>query len=103
MRPDHWFPIIQFETSDGTVHTTTFRYGLLKKNWKMNEEVEIAWNDGEERNVYPYKKPIFMKKGIIYLAIGMLLSLLAASYYIPAISMFCSMVKTNFIQGVVYL
>ncbi len=48
VRPDHWFSIIQFETPDKTVHTTTFRYGLLKKDWKIDDEVEIAWNEGEE-------------------------------------------------------
>ena len=65
----------------------------------------IGYIRGTKANVYEKRysqydctiKVDFNGSGsIIYLIIGIVLFLLVASYYIPAISMFCSIVQANF-------
>lgn len=75
VRPDHWFPIIQFEMEDGKCCTSTFRYGGLKSTWMVGEYVKIAWEG--EKTIYPYKAEWLKKKTWIYLMLGIGMLLIA--------------------------
>lgn len=50
-RPDHWFPVIQFEMENGQTAVSTFRYGGFKSYWNVGNEIEIAWEN--EKTIYP--------------------------------------------------
>lgn len=67
-RPDHWFPLVQFEMENGKISTSTFRYGGFKSFWTVGEEIEIAWED--EKQIYPRDVRWLVKKAIAHLLIG---------------------------------
>ncbi|MBR5128367.1 MAG: MerR family transcriptional regulator [Roseburia sp.] len=82
-RPDHWFPLIQFEMENGKNATSTFRYGGLKHLWNVGDEVEIAWED--EKLIYPKDIRWLVKKAIAYLLVGagmLVMSGVLYSYFI---------------------
>lgn len=75
LRPDRWFPLIQYTDQNGTPQAGTYPYGWLKNTWQEGETVEIAWNAYDpakdrrrDRKVYPLNAPWLMKKGLAYLA-----------------------------------
>lgn len=67
-RPDHWFPLIQFEMENGQTVTSTFRYGGFKSYWEIGEELEIAW-DGEKK-IYPCDVRWLLKKAVLHVFAG---------------------------------
>lgn len=69
VRPDHWVPLIQFET-EGEVITTAYRYGWLKNSWHAGDTVEVAWNPGKETRIFPCGDPVIFRKTWSYLAAG---------------------------------
>lgn len=72
VRPDHWVPLIQFDTEGGTV-TTAYRYGGLKTSWHTGDTVSIAWDPEKPKQVYPCGDPVIRWKGICYLLAGAVL------------------------------
>lgn len=80
VRPDHWFPLIRFETEEGKVCTSTFRYGGLKNFWIVGEEVEIVWED--EKIIYPCKAEWLKKKAGVYLLAGIAMIVMAIGIYV---------------------
>lgn len=79
-RPDHWFPLIQFEIGDGQIVTSTFRYGGFKSYWEIGEELEIAWED--EKKIYPRDVRWLLKKAFLHVFAGVaMLAMSGLLYY----------------------
>jgi len=70
IRPDHWVPLVQFE-SEGNTFTAAYRYGGMKTSWGVGDRVQVAWQPGKEAKIYPCSDPILFHKGIIYLTAGL--------------------------------
>ncbi len=79
-RPDHWFPLVQFQTGDGQIHTSTFRYGGFKHFWTIGEELEIAWDD--EKTIYPRDIRWLLKKAVLHLLAGVAMLALSGGIYL---------------------
>ena len=77
VRPDHWVPLLQFET-DGKIITTAYRYGALKNSWKPGQKCTVAWEPGSEQAVYPCGDAAIFRKAWWHLlgGIGLLLLLI---------------------------
>lgn len=73
LRPDAWYPVISYQTEDGTVHTATTRYGAFRNTWKVGEQVNITWEDGKERLVHICGGNVFQKKSYTYILLSFLL------------------------------
>lgn len=69
IRPDHWVPLVQFE-SEGRICTAAYRYGGLKTSWRAGDRIPIAWEPGEEERIYPCGDKILFRKGVLYLTAG---------------------------------
>lgn len=82
IRPDHWIPLIQFE-NEGEIITTAYRYGGLKHSWNPGATLEIAWEPGKEKQVYPCSDPVIRRKAWFYLLSGIFL--LAIFFFAPKI------------------
>jgi len=79
-RPDHWFPLIQFEMENGQTVTSTFRYGGFKSCWEIGKELEIALED--EKKIYPRDIRWLLKKAFLHVLAGVvLLGMSAILYY----------------------
>lgn len=66
LRPDCWYPMIQYTSSEGKRCVGTFAYGGLKHSWAEGEELEIAWDEDGKGYVYPLFAPWLMKKAVAY-------------------------------------
>ena len=73
IRPDCWYPVIQYKNLQGDSHAATFPYGGLKHTWKCGEEVKIAWNPQQPEKVYPLEGTWLRKKAIGYLIVSVIL------------------------------
>ncbi len=73
LRPDCWYPIIQYQTKENEIQIATFRHGGFKNSWKIGDEVEIAWKEGKERLVYAYDGQQLRKKALLYFLFGLLM------------------------------
>lgn len=75
IRPDHWFPLVQFEMPDKKIVTSTFRYGGLKSFWNVGDELEVAWVD--ERTIFPCETKWLKKKAWMHLLLGIVMIVIA--------------------------
>lgn len=71
IRPDHWVPLIQFET-EGRIITTVYRYGWMRRSWQPGSVQEIAWKPGRELQIYPLKDRMILRKALVYFFSGLL-------------------------------
>lgn len=71
IRPDHWFPLIQFQKEDGELCISTFRYGGLKNWWTVGETIDVFWE--EDKLIYPCSVKWLQKKIACYLTVGIVL------------------------------
>ena len=79
-RPDHWFPIIQFEMENGQRAASTFRYGGFQSFWNVGDEIEIVWED--EKTIYPKDVTWLVKKAVVHLLVGIgMLAMSCMLYY----------------------
>jgi len=78
-RPDHWFPLIQFEIETGQTVTSTFRYGGFKSYWEIGKELEIAWDD--EKKIYPRDTRWLLKKAVLHLLAGAAMLVMSGLLY----------------------
>ena len=71
IRPDHWVPLVRFEAEGETI-LTAYRYGGLKGSWTVGQTLPIAWEPGNEKQIYPCADPMIARKGWIYISCGIL-------------------------------
>lgn len=72
IRPDSWYPVLQYKNSQGDIQAATFTYGWLKYTWKCGEKVKIAWNPQQPEKVYPLEGTWMRKKAIGYLIVSVI-------------------------------
>ena len=78
-RPDHWFPIIQYEMESGCMAASTFRYGGFKSFWNIGDEIKVAWED--EKKLYPKNAAWLVKKAVIHLLVGIGMLVMSGMLY----------------------
>ena len=78
IRPDRWFPLIQYQDETGRLRAATYPYGWLKNTWQEGETPEIAWKAynpqkdlRRDNKIYPLHAPWLVKKGIVYLTVAL--------------------------------
>lgn len=74
IRPDHWFPLIQYTDASGKMCSGTFPYGGLKGSWQEGDPVEVGWKPEHPDLLLPLHAPWLIRKGLAYLALAMLLA-----------------------------
>lgn len=82
IRPDCWYPIIQYE-HNGKLRGGTFLYGGLKHTWDEQTEVSIAWDEKEPETLLPLEAPWLRKKAAAYILIGLAAVAASLVYIIP--------------------
>lgn len=95
IRPDRWFPLIQYTDQNGKLQAGTYPYGWRPGTWKEGDTVEIAWNrydpakdQRRDRKVYPLNAPWLKKKALVYLAIvpiGMALTVVFWNWFAASV------------------
>lgn len=70
IRPDHWVPLIQFET-EGRIVTAAFRYGWFRHSWEPGQMVQIGWEPGKEKQIYSLCDDMIDRKAWAYLLSGL--------------------------------
>lgn len=75
IRPDNWYPIIQYTTQDAepSIQAATCPYGAFKNTWIEGETIEIAWNPSKPETVFPIQTDWLKKKALLYALTGILL------------------------------
>lgn len=66
IRPDCWYPLIQYKTQDGRQLAGTFPYGGLRYTWQEETEIEIAWDENRPGYLLPLDGTWLKKKAIAY-------------------------------------
>ena len=66
IRPDCWYPVVQYYTEEGTQLSGTFPYGGMQHSWEEKEEVEIAWNPAQPEYLLPKNAPWLRRKAAAY-------------------------------------
>lgn len=75
IRPDHWFPLIQYTDAAGKTRSGTFPYGGLKGSWQEGDVIEVGWDPKRPGLLLPLHAPWLARKGLAYLALAALLAL----------------------------
>lgn len=66
IRPDCWFPVILYHTSNDQKESATLRYGSFKNTWNIGDEIDIAWDEAMPSLVYPLNRKWITKKVWFY-------------------------------------
>ena len=74
VRPDQWFPLIQYTDETGTPRAGTFLYGGLRRTWQAGDELEIAWAPDAPAQPAPLHAPWLTKKAAAYLLLALVLA-----------------------------
>lgn len=82
IRPDCWYPVIQYQLSDGRNTAGTFCYGGLEHTWYEGEEVEIAWRSANPEQVFPREAPWLRRKAAAYMGCSLALLVIFAGLLI---------------------
>lgn len=70
IRPDCWYPVVQYYAKEGTQLSGTFPYGGMKHSWKEKDEVEIAWDSSRPEYLLPKNAPWLRQKAVVYAVIS---------------------------------
>lgn len=73
VRPDHWFPVLQYRDAGGILHGATLPYGGLKGNFRAGEELEVAYSPKTAEQVLPLHAPWLAAKAAAYALLGLAL------------------------------
>lgn len=87
IRPDHWYPLIQFRDAKGIIRALTIPYGALRNTYKEGDSVSFAMTkDGYQ--ALPMDAPWLKKKAIIYFVCGLAVIVILMTlyaHYFPAL------------------
>ena len=81
LRPDQWFPLIQYTDGSGTPRAGTFVYGGLRRTWQTGDEIEIAWHPDAPAQLAPLHAPWLAQKAAAYLLAAIVLACGAAALW----------------------
>lgn len=80
IRPDHWYPLVQFTDEKGKIRGLTFPYGTLRSTYHMGDTVSFAvTKDGYQ--ALPLEGKWLQKKAIIYFICGLAVIIILMSLY----------------------
>ncbi|MCF0135431.1 MAG: hypothetical protein HUJ69_03310 [Lachnospiraceae bacterium] len=77
IRPDHWFPLVEFTDAADKTHQAIFQYGGLKKSFREGDTVEVSWDKYPER-IAPLSGKWLSRKAAIYGIIGFVMTVVGA-------------------------
>ena len=70
IRPDCWYPVILYHTSNDHKESATLRYGSFKNTWNIGDEIDISWDETNTTVVHPLDKQWISKKIWFYVLIS---------------------------------
>lgn len=73
IRPDCWYPLIQYRTQEGRLMAGTFPYGGLRYTWQEETEIEIAWDENRPGYLLPLDGVWLKKKAIAYVLLALIM------------------------------
>lgn len=80
IRPDHWYPLVQFWDASGKIRALTFPYGAMHGSYHEGQTIRIAVSkDGYQ--ALPLDAPWLKKKAIIYFLCGLAAIVILMSLY----------------------
>lgn len=80
IRPDHWYPLVQFRDENGKIRALTFPYGALRSTYQEGQYIDIAvTKDGYQ--ALPLEAAWLRKKAAIYFVCGLALIVILMSLY----------------------
>lgn len=80
IRPDHWYPLVQFRDESGKIRALTFPYGALRSTYQEGQYIDIAvTKDGYQ--ALPLEAAWLRKKAAIYFVCGLALIVILMSLY----------------------
>lgn len=80
IRPDHWYPLVQFTDNRGNLRGLTFPYGTLRGTYQEGDRIEIAiTRDGYQ--ALPLDAKWLYKKAAVYFIVGLAVVMILMSLY----------------------
>lgn len=80
IRPDHWYPLVQFWDASGKIRALTFPYGALRGTYKEGQKIRIAvTKDGYQ--ALPLDAKWLKKKALVYFIAGAAVIVVMMSLY----------------------
>lgn len=80
IRPDHWYPLIQFRDANGKIRALTLPYGTLRNTYREGDSVSFAMTkDGYQ--ALPLEGAWLKKKAVIYFVCGLAVIVILMSLY----------------------
>ncbi len=71
LRPDHWFPVLQYRDEAGALQAATFPYGALKSSLREGEQLKIAYDPSAPGRALPLQAPWLRRKAAVYAVLGL--------------------------------
>lgn len=80
IRPDHWYPLVQFRDASGKIRALTFPYGTLRNTYREGDSVSFALTkDGYQ--ALPLDAKWLYKKAAVYFIVGLAVVMILMSLY----------------------
>lgn len=73
IRPDCWFPVIQYRDEAGKERSNSFIYGGFRNSWQKGQRIEIAWDPKKPGYIYPLGGKWLTQKAVLYGAVTIVL------------------------------
>ena len=73
LRPDHWYPILQYMDENGQLTGATFPYGGLQRSWTVGDKIPVAWTEKKKGLAYPLQAKWLQRKALVFGLIALLL------------------------------
>lgn len=70
LRPDHWYPLIQYTDADGAPRAGTLPYGGLRRTWQQNQKLPVGWDPQNPTLLLPLQAPWLRRKALVYLVLA---------------------------------
>lgn len=71
VRPDHWYPVLQYRDEAGTLCAATVPYGALKHTFKEGQQLAVADDPAVPGRALPLKAPWLRRKALAYAVLGL--------------------------------
>ena len=73
VRPDHWFPVLQYRDAGGILRAATFPYGAWKNTFREGQQLAVGYDPQEPGKALPLAAPWLQWKAAGYALLGLVL------------------------------
>lgn len=71
VRPDHWFPVLQYQDETESLCAATVPYGALRHTFREGERLAVAYDPAVPGRALPLKAPWLRRKALAYSVLGL--------------------------------